>query len=112
MRVLPVEQVPSTVNRVYSLAYPDVNNFGLEFTSAFVLPLQGFWNSIIYCAISWSSIKQLFRRNRTPLTYKISKPLEFSRGGGGTSARVGTSLHSNESTRELAMHPQSDGYST
>ncbi|KAL1984003.1 hypothetical protein VTN96DRAFT_9688 [Rasamsonia emersonii] len=109
---LLVTWVPSTVNRVYSLAYPDINNFGLEFTSAIVLPLQGFWNSIIYCAISWSSIKQLFRRDRKPRTYKISKPLEFSRGGGGPSARVGSSLHSNESTRELAMHPQIDTDST
>ncbi|KAL1962929.1 hypothetical protein VTN77DRAFT_9025 [Rasamsonia byssochlamydoides] len=109
---LLVTWVPSTVNRVYSLAHPDINNFGLEFTSAFVLPLQGFWNSIIYCAISWSSIKELLRRSPHPRTYKISKPLEFSRGGGSTSAGLGSSLHSNESTRQLAMHPQIDADST
>jgi fatty-acid desaturase len=99
------------VNRVYSLAHPDTLNFGLEFTSAFVLPLQGFWNSIIYCAISWSSIRQLIRRVPSHRAYKIGKPLEFTRSSGGGNGRM-TSLHSNESTRELAMHPQADADSS
>lgn len=55
-------QVPSTINRVYSLVYPKNANFALEFVSAFVLPLQGFWNSIIYVAISWSTIMEIARR--------------------------------------------------
>ncbi|OKL59706.1 hypothetical protein UA08_05140 [Talaromyces atroroseus] len=61
---LLVTWVPSTINRVYSLVYPKDANFGLEFVSAFVLPLQGFWNSIIYVAVSWSTIMDFARRWR------------------------------------------------
>lgn len=56
------QQVPSTINRVYSLFYPKNANFGLEFVSAFVLPLQGFWNSVIYIAISWSTVMEFAQR--------------------------------------------------
>lgn len=52
------------MNRVYSLVHPNEANFGLEFVSAFVLPLQGFWNSIIYIAVSWSTVVDLVRRFR------------------------------------------------
>jgi hypothetical protein len=59
---MAVRQVPSTINRVYIIVRPEANNFGLELATCFVLPLQGFWNSIVYTAISWSSMKTLFRR--------------------------------------------------
>ncbi|KAN0080896.1 hypothetical protein V8E54_004100 [Elaphomyces granulatus] len=59
---LLVTLVPSTINRVYIIVRPEANNFGLELATCFVLPLQGFWNSIVYTAISWSSMKTLFRR--------------------------------------------------
>jgi hypothetical protein len=42
--------VPSTINRVYSLARPNQPKFGLSFVAGFVLPLQGFWNAMIYIA--------------------------------------------------------------
>ncbi|KAF9885614.1 hypothetical protein FE257_012705 [Aspergillus nanangensis] len=45
---LIITWVPSTINRVYALFYPDDFNFTLNYLSAFVLPLQGFWNGIIY----------------------------------------------------------------
>lgn len=54
-------QVPSTVNRAYSLAYPNSHNFALNYVSSFVLPLQGFWNSIIYMSISWPAFKTVYR---------------------------------------------------
>ncbi|KUL87490.1 hypothetical protein ZTR_04592 [Talaromyces verruculosus] len=57
-------KVPSTINRVYSLIYPDDAIFGLEFVSSFVLPLQGFWNSIIYIAVSWSTVMEFVDRFR------------------------------------------------
>lgn len=53
-------QVPSTVNRVYALARPDDFSFGLNYASSFVLPLQGFWNSLIYVSISWPAFKTLW----------------------------------------------------
>jgi hypothetical protein len=46
--------VPSTVNRVYSLVHPDHPLYVLNLISALVLPLQGFWNAMIYIATSWS----------------------------------------------------------
>ncbi|KAB5551035.1 hypothetical protein GE09DRAFT_1222845 [Coniochaeta sp. 2T2.1] len=44
---------PSSINRVYTLIYPTRFNFGLNMASAVVLPLQGVWNCVIYCATSW-----------------------------------------------------------
>ncbi|KAE8375907.1 hypothetical protein BDV26DRAFT_283095 [Aspergillus bertholletiae] len=58
---LIVTWVPSTVNRAYSLAYPHSYNFALNYVSSFVLPLQGFWNSIIYMFISWPAFKTIYR---------------------------------------------------
>ncbi|KAL4747586.1 hypothetical protein BDW72DRAFT_182409 [Aspergillus terricola var. indicus] len=54
---LLVTWVPSTINRVYALIRPDASNFGLNYASSFVLPLQGFWNSLIYVSISWRCFK-------------------------------------------------------
>lgn len=64
-RILPdadyyIFQVPSTINRVYSLARPNDFNFSLNYASSFVLPLQGFWNSLIYVSISWPAFKSLW----------------------------------------------------
>jgi hypothetical protein len=56
----PIFQVPSTINRVYSLARPNDFNFSLNYASSFVLPLQGFWNSLIYVSISWPAFKSLW----------------------------------------------------
>ena len=57
-------QVPSSVNRVYALSRHDHYLFGLTYASSFVLPLQGFWNTVIYIVVSWRSLKML--------PYKIS----------------------------------------
>jgi len=43
-----VTWVPSTVNRVVTLVHPDDKIFALNYASGLVLPLQGFWNAIIY----------------------------------------------------------------
>ncbi|KAJ5562382.1 hypothetical protein N7461_001143 [Penicillium sp. DV-2018c] len=57
---LLVTWVPSTINRVYSLARPNDFNFSLNYASSFVLHLQGFWNSLIYISISWPAFKSLW----------------------------------------------------
>ncbi len=56
---LLITWVPSSINRVYSLAHPDVFPFPLLFISAFVLPLQGFWNAAIYIVTSLPACKAL-----------------------------------------------------
>ncbi|KAJ5763122.1 CAMP receptor-like protein [Penicillium manginii] len=58
---LLVTWVPSTLNRVYAFARPDEFSFGLNFASSFVLPLQGFWNSVIYVSISWPAFWGIWR---------------------------------------------------
>ncbi|BCS27532.1 putative cAMP receptor-like protein [Aspergillus puulaauensis] len=89
---LLVTWVPSTVNRVYAFAYPDVSNFGLNYASSFVLPLQGFWNSLIYMSISWRCFKSAFAN------FRISP---FGHAYSGADLRRPSS--GNESTRRLTV---------
>lgn len=52
--------IPSSANRVYSLIHQKRSSAPLEFMSAFVLPLQGFWNALIYAVTSWNACKNLW----------------------------------------------------
>ena len=54
-----VTWIPSSANRVYSVVHTDQVSVPLEYMSAFVLPLQGFWNAIIYIVTSWKACKML-----------------------------------------------------
>lgn len=54
-----VTWIPSTANRVYSVVHTDEISLPLEYMSALVLPLQGFWNAIIYVVTSWGACKDL-----------------------------------------------------
>lgn len=54
-----VTWIPSTANRVYGVIQPDGVSLPLEYMSAFVLPLQGFWNAVIYMVTSWKACKTL-----------------------------------------------------
>ncbi|KAJ4414537.1 hypothetical protein N0V82_007883 [Gnomoniopsis sp. IMI 355080] len=54
-----VTWIPSSANRLYSLAKAGEISLPLEYMSAFVLPLQGFWNALIYCTTSWKAFKML-----------------------------------------------------
>jgi hypothetical protein len=58
---LLVTWVPSTANRVFAFAHPNDFSFGLNYAASFVLPLQGFWNSLIYVSISWPAFRTLWR---------------------------------------------------
>jgi hypothetical protein len=62
--------IPSSANRVYSVIYPDDVSVFLESFSAFVLPLQGFWNAVIYAATSIDACKNLWHQIKT--TKRIS----------------------------------------
>ncbi|KAJ6783200.1 hypothetical protein PWT90_01240 [Aphanocladium album] len=53
--------IPSSANRVYSIVHDDHISLPLQYMSAFVLPLQGLWNAIIYAITSWSACKNLIR---------------------------------------------------
>jgi hypothetical protein len=56
---LLVTWIPSSANRVYSVVHPAKASEPLEFMSAFVLPLQGFWNALIYIVTSWKACQML-----------------------------------------------------
>ncbi|CAG7944112.1 unnamed protein product [Penicillium salamii] len=84
---LLVTWVPSTINRVYSLARPNDFNFNLNYASSFVLPLQGFWNSLIYVSISWPAVKTLWsdirkriRSWHVPCPPKQLQPIHIRKG--------------------------------
>lgn len=55
-----VTWIPSSANRLYSLTHHRSTSVPLEFMSVFVLPLQGFWNCLVYVTISWTACKNLF----------------------------------------------------
>ncbi|APA14404.1 hypothetical protein SS1G_11756 [Sclerotinia sclerotiorum 1980 UF-70] len=57
--------IPSTANRIYSICYPGMVNMSLQYISVFVLPLQGFWNALIYvftsrdaCRVFWGRMRE------------------------------------------------------
>lgn len=56
---LLVTWIPSSANRVYSVVHSSQTSEPLLFASAFVLPLQGFWNCIIYIVTSWKACRML-----------------------------------------------------
>lgn len=55
-----VTWIPSSANRVYSVVHSGNVCLPLEYMSAFVLPLQGFWNALIYMTTSWKACKMLW----------------------------------------------------
>jgi hypothetical protein len=59
---LLITWVPSSVNRVYALANPNVMNFAINYAASFVFPLQGFWNVIVYIITSQTACRALFSR--------------------------------------------------
>ncbi|KAK5995877.1 hypothetical protein PT974_04295 [Cladobotryum mycophilum] len=66
--------IPSSANRVYSVVHNGEINAPLEFMSAFVLPLQGFWNAVIYIVTSWNACKNLvsdLRQGRRPAVTEL-----------------------------------------
>jgi len=52
--------VPASINRVYGLRFPKNPSFALNIGSALVLPLQGFWNTVIYFSTSLGVCKSVW----------------------------------------------------
>lgn len=103
---LLVTWIPSSANRVYSVVHPEHISLGLEYASAFVLPLQGFWNAIIYAMTSLPACKELWGQLTGKLSISGSKfagAERVQRGGSRlTSHRAGKFDGESESTTELA----------
>lgn len=63
--VMMITWIPSSANRVYSVVHKGQVSLLLEYISATVLPLQGFWNAAIYTITSWNAVKALWRQIRS-----------------------------------------------
>ena len=60
-------QVPSTANRVYGLIYPGSTvPFATSCIANFVLPLMGFWNSVIYFVVSRAALRDMLVEDILP----------------------------------------------
>lgn len=87
--------IPSSINRLYSLANDGKVSFQLSVASGCVLPLQGVWNAIIYFTtgcniikeefdISWNNLKRKCRRQaETPPpitlnTFDGTRPVHYT----------------------------------
>lgn len=115
-----VTWTPSSINRVYTLVYPDQASYGLNIAAAVVLPLQGVWNAVIYFTTSW----KIFREEMEATTVGL-RMLEFLRldsggadnrtrqgsgaGGGGSSFAIGSSVMTPRS--EMGRSRRLDGES-
>jgi hypothetical protein len=71
---LTIRRVPSTINRVYTLVRPNDSLFGLDFASGLVLPLQGFWNTIIYIVTSLPACKALWAEILASFNSRAPRP--------------------------------------
>jgi len=74
--------VPASVNRVYGLRYPLNPSYVLNIGSAIVLPLQGFWNTIIYFTTSLSICRGVIARFKARKDDAGFKRLEILHLGG------------------------------
>jgi len=54
--------IPASANRVWSLIYPGEFNYGLQCVAAFVLPIQGLVNFIIFVYVTRNELQVLARR--------------------------------------------------
>lgn len=54
-----VTWIPSSVNRLYSIANGGRINFALSAVSGTVLPLQGVWNALIYFTTSGKTVAEI-----------------------------------------------------
>ncbi|KAI4149823.1 MAG: hypothetical protein LQ340_004421 [Diploschistes diacapsis] len=60
---LMITWIPSSLFRAYTLVHPMNSNFGIAYGAGFVLPLMGFWNTVIYVTISWDAVLDMFAGN-------------------------------------------------
>lgn len=98
-----VTWTPSSINRVYTLVYPDQASYGLNIAAAVVLPLQGVWNAVIYFTTSWKIFREEMEATHTGLRVLEILRLDSgaadrtrqgssAAGGGGGSFAIGSSV--------------------
>jgi hypothetical protein len=111
--VILITWIPSSANRMYSHIHPDEVSKPLQFMSATVLPLQGFWNAIIYAVTSKAACKALLEeRGIWVEKTRLNEPTwaDEERGQKRSKNRtiIGTGEEDSESLRQLACPAKSD----
>jgi hypothetical protein len=107
---LLVTWIPTTLNRLIALVNGS-NLAGLEILTAIVLPLQGFFNAVIYAYTSREEFKGIWRDIRTRLpSWEGDETWNSTRGGNLCLVQLHAPVHSRsdreaetESTRRLAQ---------
>lgn len=74
--------VPASINRIYGLQHPQNPSYVLNIGSAMVLPLQGFWNTIIYFVTSLSICKSVLAEWRAKSKAGVVRGRETEWGEG------------------------------
>ncbi|KAK9435404.1 G-protein coupled receptor [Metarhizium brunneum] len=99
-----VTWIPSSMNRIHSWINGD-SPYTYQVASAAVLPLQGFWNCVIFFVTSWRAVKDdvMYRAGRMP-------PASHNDSGIGTLERTVNREESRASTDDEAesLHTRSD----
>lgn len=110
-----VTWIPSSANRVYSVVHPGEISLGLAFASAFVLPLQGFWNALIYTTTSLPACRQVWTqlRDGKRMSGGGLKQMAgvFSGNDGGQRQQSRKTYTETDSMTELASRPDTKGSS-
>jgi len=94
---LLVTWIPSSANRVYSAVHGNDTVVVLQILSAIVLPLQGFWNAIIYSVTSWTAVKLFFSE-------LLHHRQAVTDDGGGVSLSRRPHILNNSERRNLSMN--------
>ncbi|UNI16419.1 hypothetical protein JDV02_002852 [Purpureocillium takamizusanense] len=92
--VILVTWLPSSANRVYTQIHHTDSSVTLQYLSAIVLPLQGFWNAVIYAVTSWTACKQLIDRGRDAVLGKVTGTRGGSSSTGSQQQAGGPGKHS------------------
>jgi len=105
-----VTWIPSSANRVYSVVHPGTINVPLIFASAFVLPLQGLWNALIYITTSLTACRLMVNwiiGRETVNSSMLTNGFGTARGN-RLSSRAGKGDET-DSTTELQSRPGTKG---
>ena len=104
-----VTWMPSSANRVYSVVHKGETSMALEFASAFVLPLQGFWNALIYATTSLPACRQAWARIRG--RHRLSGDLSDSGNDSSQNQCRKQYTIDTDSTTDLNFRPETESSS-
>lgn len=103
-----VTWTPSSINRVYTLIYPNKASYGLNIAAAVVLPLQGVWNAVIYFTTSWKIFREEVEATRVGQRLLKFLHLHSVDGGGGGGGGTGTRQSGSFALASVVRMPRSE----